>query len=173
MNKMKLRKLTIASVFAALTCVLTMLIQIPTPTKGYVNLGDCIVNVSAWLLGPAYGAAAAGFGSAAADIFSGYVIYAPATLIIKSLMAFFCFAVYNVLAKKFSSFSSRIAAAVVSELIMLAGYFVFDFILYSSLATAVAGMTSSVFQGIMGAASSVVLYEAVIKRIPMKNFQIK
>ena len=173
MNKKKLRKITITSVFAALTCVLTMLIRIPTPTKGYVNLGDCMVNVSAWLLGPAYGAAAAGFGSAAADILSGYVIYAPATLIIKALMAVLCFAVYNALAKKFSSFPSRIAAAVVSELMMLAGYFVFDIILYGSIATAVAGMTANVFQGIMGAASSVMLYEAVIKRIPVKNIQLK
>jgi len=173
MNRKKLRKLTMASVLAALTCVLTILIQIPTPTKGYVNLGDCMVNVSAWLLGPAYGAAAAGFGSAAADILSGYVIYAPATLIIKALMAVLCFAIYNALAKKFSSFPSRIAAAVASELMMLAVSFVFDIILYGSIATAVAGMTASVFQGIMGAASSVMLYEAVIKRIPMKNLQAK
>lgn len=171
MNKKNLRKLTMTSVFAALTCVLTMLIRIPTPTKGYVNLGDCMVNVSAWLLGPAYGAAAAGFGSAAADILSGYVIYAPATLVIKALMAVLCFAVYNLLAKKFSSFPSRIAAAVASELMMLAGYFVFDIILYGSIATAVAGMTASVFQGVMGAASSVMLYEAVIKRLPVKNME--
>lgn len=173
MNRRNIRKLTLTSVFAAMTAVMTMLIQIPTPTKGYVNLGDCMVNISAWFLGPAYGAVAAGIGSALADVFSGYVIYAPATLIIKSLMAVMCFATYNFLARKFNSSASRIAAAVVSEIIMLAGYFAFDLILYGSLATAVAGMTASVFQGIMGAVSSVVLYEAVIKRIPVNKIHQK
>ena len=72
---------------AALCCVATMIIKIPSPLKGYLNLGDCVVLLSGWLLGPAYGFAAAGIGSALADIFSGYVIYAPATFIIKGLMA--------------------------------------------------------------------------------------
>ena len=170
MKKNKFRKLTLASVFAAMTCVLTLLIRIPTPTKGYVNLGDCMVNISSWLLGPAYGAVAAGFGSAAADILSGYIIYAPATLIIKSLMAVACFSIYNLLTKKSASFPARIISAVVSEIIMLAGYFIFDLILYSSLITAVAGMTASIFQGIMGTASSVILFEAIIKRAPAKKY---
>ena len=68
MNNKKLRMVTYTALFAALTCIATMIIRIPTPTKGYVNLGDCLVNISAWILGPAYGAAAAGIGSAFADI---------------------------------------------------------------------------------------------------------
>lgn len=87
MNSKKIKTMTLAALLAAFACVATMLIQVPTPTKGYVNLGDCIVNISAWLLGPVYGAAAAGIGSAMADVISGYIVYAPATLIIKGLMA--------------------------------------------------------------------------------------
>ena len=40
----------------ALTCVLTLAVKIPTPTKGYLNLGDCAVLLSGWLLGPVWGA---------------------------------------------------------------------------------------------------------------------
>ena len=36
-------KIVVAAVFAALSCVATMVIQIPTPTGGYVHMGDCIV----------------------------------------------------------------------------------------------------------------------------------
>ncbi len=44
---------------------LTMFPQIPTPaTNGYVHLGDSLVLVSAWALGPVYGPLAAGIGSA-------------------------------------------------------------------------------------------------------------
>ena len=86
-GKDKVKVLTLAALFTAMTTVATLLIQIPTPTKGYVNLGDSIVNIAAWVLGPVYGAAAAGIGSALADIISGYVVYAPATLVIKAAMA--------------------------------------------------------------------------------------
>lgn len=44
----------------ALTCVLTMAVRIPSPTKGYLNLGDCAVLFSGWLLGPIYGTVAGG-----------------------------------------------------------------------------------------------------------------
>ena len=40
-----------AAVLAALTCVATMVVQIPMPlTKGYVNLGDVMVLTSVWAL---------------------------------------------------------------------------------------------------------------------------
>ena len=68
MKDKKIKKLTVSALLCAFACVATMLIRIPTPTKGYVNLGDCIVNVSGWLLGPVYGAAAGGIGSGSPDL---------------------------------------------------------------------------------------------------------
>ena len=76
----KIKKIVVSALLAALTCVATMIIKIPSPLKGYINLGDCIVLVSGWLLTPGWGFLAAGLGSALADLFSGYIIYAPATL---------------------------------------------------------------------------------------------
>lgn len=65
-----------AAVLAALTCVATMVVQIPMPlTKGYVNLGDVLVLTSAWILGSPWGIAAAGIGSAMADLLTGYAYY--------------------------------------------------------------------------------------------------
>ena len=62
--KTKAQKIALASMLAALCCVATMIIKIPSPLKGYLNLGDCIVLLSGWLLSPAYGFAAAGIGLA-------------------------------------------------------------------------------------------------------------
>ena len=81
-----LHTLVLAALMAALCTLLTLVIRIPSPMGGYLNLGDCAVLLSAWLLGPAAGAAAAGLGSALADLL-GYPLYAPATLVIKALMA--------------------------------------------------------------------------------------
>ena len=92
--KSKTQKIVLASMLAALCCVATMIIKIPSPLKGYLNLGDCIVLLCGWLLSPAYGFAAAGIGSGLADLLSGYVVYAPATFVIKGVMAIiahFCF----------------------------------------------------------------------------------
>ena len=81
--KTKTQKIVTASMLAALTCVATMIIKIPSPLKGYINLGDASVLLSGWLLSPVYGFFSAGIGSALADIFSGYTVYAPATFLIK------------------------------------------------------------------------------------------
>ena len=53
--------------FAALSCAATMVIQIPIAT-GYLNLGDSLCLLAGWILGPWYGFAAAGLGSALADL---------------------------------------------------------------------------------------------------------
>ena len=83
-----------AALLAALTCVATMIIKIPSPLKGYLNLGDCVVLLAGWMLPPVYGALAAGLGSGLADLFLGYVVYAPATFVIKGLMALVAAGVY-------------------------------------------------------------------------------
>ena len=164
-------KLVLGGLLAALVVVSTMVISIPTPTKGYINLGDCFVNISAWLLGPIYGAAAAGIGSMLADLFLGYSIYAPATLIIKALMAVASFYVYILLAKRTHGLVARIAASVCAELVMIVGYLVFESFLYKSFIVAAGGVLANVMQGIGGIVISVILYEALIVRIPfVKKF---
>lgn len=145
----KTQKLVQASMFATLCCIATMIIKIPSPLKGYVNLGDCIVLLSGWLLSPQYAFLAAGIGSALADVFSGYVIYAPATFVIKGLMALiahFCFKAINV---RIEQNMSRIISGILAELAMITGYFVFEGFLYGFAASAV-NIPANGVQGIAG-----------------------
>ena len=65
------KKLVIGALMAALTCIATMIIKIPTPTLGYIHLGDGLVLLCGIVLGPLGGALSAGIGSMFADIFSG------------------------------------------------------------------------------------------------------
>ena len=78
------KKMVTAALLAAFTCIATMIIKIPTPTFGYIHLGDGLVLLCGIILGPGIGALAAGIGSMFADILSGYMTWAPATLIIKA-----------------------------------------------------------------------------------------
>ena len=162
----KIRVLTLTGLFTALTAVATLVIQIPTLTKGYINLGDTIVNLAAWVLGPAYGAAAAGIGSALADLIAGYTVYAPVTFLIKGLMAAASFGVFTAFSKKWHSLPARIAGAVTAEIIMILGYAIYEGILYGSFASVLLSVTGNLVQGIFGAGASVALYELVFRHVP-------
>ncbi|HAE51893.1 MAG TPA: ECF transporter S component [Ruminococcus sp.] len=165
-NHSKIKMMTLSALLAAFTAVATIMIQIPTPTKGYVNLGDCVVNIAGWILGPLYGAAAAGIGSSLADIISGYTMYAPVTLIIKALMAAASFFTFRAVNKRFSNTVSRIIAASAAELIMVFGYTMFEVIIYHSWSYVLIGTAGNIAQSVMGIVSSVAVYELVIKKIP-------
>jgi uncharacterized membrane protein len=65
--------------------VITMLIKIPLPSKGYFNFGDIAVVFSGLFLGWRGGALAGGIGSALADVLGGFPLFAPITLIAKGL----------------------------------------------------------------------------------------
>lgn len=165
-RKKNLTMLVLSGLFAAFVAVATMMIHIPTPTKGYINLGDCFVNLSAWLLGPMYGACAAGIGSAMADLLLGYTVYAPATFAIKALMAVVSFRVFGLIAKRIPGAIARILASVAAEIVMVVGYCVFECFLYRSFATALTGIPMNVLQGVGGVVVSVALHEALLGRIP-------
>ena len=145
----KTKKIVVASLMAALTCVATMIIKIPSPLEGYLNLGDCVVLVAGWMLSPAYGFLAAGLGSALADLLSGYAIYAPATFVIKGLMALAAFAVYKLLQKRVGKFSARLIGGVTAEVLMIAGYFVFEGFMYG-FGPSVVNIPANAVQGVAG-----------------------
>lgn len=74
----------------ALTCLVTLFIRIPLPSRGYFNVGDVAVVFGGLLLGfmhPRQGVlwalAACGIGSALADILSGFAVFAPLTFAAK------------------------------------------------------------------------------------------
>ena len=125
MNGKKTKLLVLAALFTALTTVATMVIQIPSPMNGYVNLGDCVVLLSAWVLGPWLGAAAGGLGSMLADIISGYAYYAPGTLVIKAVMALVAGLIFRAAAGRGrrGELLIQTCGAALAEVIMVLGYF--------------------------------------------------
>lgn len=158
----KTKKIVMAALMAALACVATMIIKIPSPLKGYLNLGDCIVLTAGWMLSPTYGFLAAGLGSALADVFSGYVTYAPATFIIKGLMALIAFYGFKLLNKKIGNLPSRIISGIVAEIVMILGYFVFEGFLYGFIPSAV-NIPANGVQGIAGLTIGVILIKVFEK----------
>ena len=155
------RLLALTGLFAALGCVGTMILQVPSPTGGYMNLGDAVVILGAWLLGPVYGAVAGGVGPAMADLLSGYAVYVPATQVIKAVMALTAALLYRALKKR-----GLFLCAAAAEVPMVLGYWLFDGALASlsgggalslCLTASSAGMPSNLVQAAFGAAASTLL----------------
>ena len=140
-----------AALLAAFVCVATMIIRLPSPLGGYINLGDCVVLISGWLLSPLYGFAAAAVGSAMADVFSGYIMYAPATFVIKGLMALCA----HYIGKK-GGLMRNIMGGTCAEALMVVGYYVFEGFVYGFVPSLV-NIPANAVQGLFGVVSAVVL----------------
>lgn len=167
-NKSKTVKICLTALFAALTCVATIVIRIPSPLGGYINFGDCILLLGAWVLGPVGGFAAGAVGSALADLFSGYAAYAPATFIIKGVMALTAAFCTKLLPDKIS----RISGALIAEIIMVGGYYIFEaFVLGYGAEASLANIPYNGIQGALGVIGGLLLFAAVSKVLRRENMQ--
>ena len=119
------RMVVMAAAFAALACVATMVVKVPSPTGGYMNLGDTVVLLGGYLLGPAWGALAGSIGPALADVLLGSPIYAPATLVIKAGMAALAAACHQAFGKGRGPLGLA-ACGIMGELPMVVGYWLYD-----------------------------------------------
>lgn len=162
MTNEKLKKIIMTALFAALACVATMSIRIPTPgTNGYIHPGDAIVILAGVILGPAGGFCAAGIGSAMADLIGGYYIYVPITFVIKGLIALCTGLIYRAIGKSSKTRYAAVLLGGITDIILVAGgYFVCEFFMYGS--GAAASIPSNIIQGIGGLLISAVLYPALI-----------
>jgi uncharacterized membrane protein len=138
----------LSGIMAALVAVVTMIIQVPTPlTKGYINVGDSMVMLVAVLFGPTIGAFAGGFGSALADVITGYAHWAPFTLVIKGVEGF----VIGYITSKKDDFTTILLATILGGVLMVLGYFLVEVYFYGVgyALTSVPGNTLQAVTGII------------------------
>lgn len=164
--KSNIKKICISALFAAIVFIATFVVQIPAPF-GYVNLGDCFVLLCGAVLGPVWSFAAAGVGSALADMFFGFTIYAPATFLIKGVMALIIgFAVKG--EKK--CFTKAAVFGSVCEVLMALFYFVYECFILGYGVAAAAAIPMNLFQGAIGLILFIFIHGVILKNKPLKNF---
>ena len=171
MKDFKLRMIVHTAMLAALTCVSTMVVRIPSPIGGYVNLGDCFVLLSGWILGPIYGPVAAGTGSMMADLLSGYAHYAPGTLVIKAGMAVLAALVCLFFQKR--GLSSRLswpAGGILAEIFMILGYFAYSSIILGKGLVAASSIPGNLIQGLCGILSAYLVMELLARNRQVAGF---
>ena len=147
-------KLAFGGMMAALVFVATYFFKLPVSiTQGYIHLGDGFILLGASLLGWASVPAAA-IGSALADLLGGYTLYILPTFVIKGLVA--AVAVGALRAKR--PYWLTVALLAVAELVMVAGYFVTEWLLLGyGLAAAAGAVAPNLVQGLSGVVLGAVL----------------
>ena len=121
--------LVLTALFTALTTIATVLIQIPG-VQGYINFGDAVIFISAYILGGAGGFIVGSVGSMLADIFTGFFIYAPFTFVIKGLEGMVCGLVFRKTMKSARPLLKRLLSALAGGIICWVGYFLTDLALF-------------------------------------------
>ena len=154
-------QIAVSAVMAALVCITTMLIQVPNPpTRGYINMGDALIFVSALTFGPLIGGFAGGVGSALADMFLGYAYFAPFTLVVKGLEG----AIAGVLSRRIKRFGS-IVGAIVGGIVMVLGYFVTEYFLFG-LGAALTEIPGNLSQVVFGMILGIPISHVIKRRLP-------
>lgn len=149
-----IKKMALSALFAALVCISTMIAPIQLATGGYIHLGDAFVLLAGFILGPLWGGAAAAIGSALTDLFYGAFHYVPATFVIKGLVAAAAYLVAHALrgTRVRRSLLCYAVGGAVGELIMAAGYFAYESVIYT-----VSGAAAAVPLNLLQAVSGVIL----------------
>ncbi len=137
--------------FAAIVYVATgFLPRIPIG-NGYVHIGDAAIYLCAAMMPPAFAAPAAAIGASLADLTAGYAAYIPATAIIKALTVIAFSHGRGRLASK-----RNLGACVIAAFLCVVCYFLWEALIYSSLAAPIASLIGNLVQS----AVSAVLYFA-------------
>ena len=165
--------LSIIGIFSALICILTMIISIPIPaTQGFINIGDAGVMITGLLFGPIIGGIAGGVGSSLADVFLGYTIYAPATLIIKGLEGFIVGIIANPKEQNSRINHKDIISVITGGLIMTYGYFLYEIFLFGVPGAVYELLLNGIIQFGLGALIAILFIISIRKTLTLNFPQV-
>lgn len=129
--------------FTALTCVFTMFIQIPTGSVGgMVHIGNIPLFIAAAFFGKRIGSVVGGVGMALSDLLTGWVPWAPITLITVGIMGF----VYALIVDRKPTLVRLIIASVAVLAVKVAGYYIGETIMYGSFLVPLASIPGNIIQ---------------------------
>lgn len=151
-DQKRTQALVYIAMMTALVTAVTSIIKIPLP-QGYLNFGDIVVMMSAFVM-PFRGALiAAGLGSALADLFGGFGVYAVFTLFIKMAEVVVIYKLIHLLDGK-----KRIIPFALAGLTMMFLYGLVDGLLVGNIAYVPISMLHNLPQAAISALAVTIMY---------------
>lgn len=144
------KEICVTALSMALICISTMFIQVPIPL-GYAHLGNAFIMLSASVFGSRVGLIGAGFGSALADLLTGYSMWIFPTLVIKSVMGLTIGKIaFSGRGRPFRVARVKVFVAVLlANSWMVIGYTISGAILYGSIAAGLASSPGLIAEGVV------------------------
>lgn len=141
------RSITITALSAALIFLFTWVVRVPGPiTGGLVHMGNVPFFVTSIVYGPYVGAIAGAIGMGMFDIFSGYIAWAPITVITCLIMGY----VLGNVTKRFNT-KNLIIGFVLMVVIKVLGYYFGEVIMYKSFVAPFASIPGNIVQILLSA----------------------
>ena len=161
MKNEKIKFMCLAGIFTAIVFVFTAYLHIPSHT-GYTHVGDAFIYIAACLLPLPYAMFVGAGGALLADCLTGFAIWAPGSVIIKTLAVLF-----------FSRKSKHIVclrntlALLPAWALCIGGYYLYEALITGNFLAPVAGIPGYITQSSL----STVLF--IILGIAMDKLNIK
>jgi energy-coupling factor transport system substrate-specific component len=154
--------IAVVAVMIAITALFTVAIRVPIPaTGGYVNFSDVAIYLTSFAFGPWVGFAAGGIGTALADVYGGYVQFAPLTFLAHGLEGLAAGLVARGRSKWW-----MIAGWALGTVVMLAVYFLGEGLVLTGWGPAVGELPFNLLQNIVGGLVGIPLVLALRRAYP-------
>lgn len=147
------------AMMTAMVMIATTFFKIPN-AMGYIHLGDGFVLLAAIILPKKYACFAGGVGAGLADIYGGYAVWAPWTLIIKIVMVLIVQLFFDFLTKRASNGKhiakiagipfAELFAYVLAVLWTVSGYYIAQGFISGNWIAPVADVPGNVLQAAVG-----------------------
>ena len=143
MKDQKIRLMCIAGIFPAIVFVFTAYLHIPSHT-GYTHVGDGFIYLAACMLPLPYAMFVGAGGALLADCLTGYAIWAPGSIIIKTVAVLF-----------FSRKSARIIsirnllALIPAWAVCIGGYYLYEALITGNFVAPLSGIPGYITQSVL------------------------
>ena len=143
MKDQKIRLMCIAGIFTAIVFVFTAYLHIPSHT-GYTHVGDGFIYLAACMLPLPYAMFVGAGGALLADCLTGYAIWAPGSIIIKTVAVLF-----------FSRKSVRIVsirnllALIPAWAVCIGGYYLYEALITGNFVAPLSGIPGYITQSVL------------------------
>ena len=171
--------LVTTAMMTAMVMIATTFFKVPN-AMGYIHLGDGFVLLAAIILPKKYACFAGGVGAGLADIYGGYAVWAPWTLVIKIVMVLIVQLFFDFLMKRASNGKhiakiagipfAELFAYVLAVLWTVSGYYVAQGFISGNWIAPVADVPGNVLQASVGAVIAILVSVALGKTALGRSF---
>jgi uncharacterized repeat protein (TIGR04002 family) len=157
MKNEKIQRMCLAGVFAAVVYVFTAYLHIPSHT-GYTHVGDGFIYLAACLLPLPYAVFIGAGGALLADCLTGFAVWAPGSVIIKTIAVLF----FSAKSQKILSLRNTLALLPTGAM-CIGGYYLYESLITGNFVAPLSGIPGYITQSVLSSILFILLGLALDK----------